>query len=85
MKVQRVSALVTKELKKLVREPANLFMAIIFPIFMTVAFGAAFGGLGSGNMDATYTVGIVDLDTSANPVWAQAFKEGISDGPSPVD
>ncbi len=39
MKVQRVTALVTKELKKLVREPANLFMALIFPIVMTVAFG----------------------------------------------
>jgi len=79
MKAQRVTALVTKELKKLVREPANLFMALIFPIVMTVAFGAAFGGLGSGNIDATYTVGIVDLDTSANPVWAEAFREGISD------
>ena len=79
MRAQRVTALVTKELKKLVREPANLFMALIFPIVMTVAFGAAFGGLGSGNMDATYTVGIVDLDASANPVWAEAFREGISD------
>jgi ABC-type multidrug transport system permease subunit len=79
MKAQRVTALVTKELKKLVREPANLFMALIFPIVMTVAFGAAFGGLGSGNIDATYTVGIVDLDTSANPVWADAFREGVSD------
>jgi ABC-type multidrug transport system permease subunit len=79
MRAQRVTALVTKELKKLVREPANLFMALIFPIVMTVAFGAAFGGLGSGNMDATYTIGIVDLDTSANPSWAEVFKEGISD------
>jgi len=79
MKAQRVTALVTKELKKLVREPANLFMALIFPIIMTVAFGAAFGGLGSGSMDATYTLGIVDLDTSANPVWAEAFRAGIYD------
>ncbi len=79
MKAQRVSALVAKELKKLVREPANLFMALIFPIVMTVAFGAAFGGLGSGSMDATYIVGIVDLDTSANPVWAEAFIAGIYD------
>ena len=78
MRAQRVSALVAKELKRLVREPANLFMAIIFPIVMTVAFGAAFGGLGSGDVDATYTVGVVDLDASANPAWAEAFREGIS-------
>ena len=79
MRAQRVSALVAKELRRLVREPANLFMAIIFPIVMTVAFGAAFGGLGSGSTDATYTVGIVDLDTSANPAWTEAFREGIYD------
>jgi ABC-type multidrug transport system permease subunit len=79
MRAQRLTALVTKELKKLVREPANLFMTIIFPIVMTVAFGAAFGSLNSGSTDATYTVGIVDLDTSANPIWADTFREGISD------
>ncbi len=29
MRAQRVTALVTKELKRLVREPTNLFMALI--------------------------------------------------------
>jgi ABC-2 type transport system permease protein len=78
MRAQRIRALVAKELKKLVREPANLFMALLFPVILTVAFGAAFGGLGSGGTDATYTVGLVDLDASASGSWADSFREGIS-------
>lgn len=77
MKAQRIRALIVKELKKLVREPANLFMALLFPVILTVAFGAAFGGLGSGGTDATYTVGLVDLDESASGGWADSFREGI--------
>jgi len=70
---------VVKELKKLVREPANLFMALLFPMILTVAFGAAFGGLGSGGTDSTYTVGLVDLDASVSQNWADSFREGISE------
>jgi ABC-type multidrug transport system permease subunit len=79
MRAQRVMALVVKELKRIVREPANLFMALLFPMILTVAFGAAFGGLGSGGVDITYTVGLVDLDVSADHAWAEAFREGISE------
>jgi ABC-type multidrug transport system permease subunit len=79
MRAQRVSALVAKELKRLVREPANLFMAILFPMILTVAFGAAFGGLGSGGGDATYTVGFVDLGASEGTGWAESFKGGIAE------
>ncbi len=79
MRTQIVTALVVKELKKLVREPANLFMALLFPMILTVAFGAAFGGLGSGGTDSTYTVGLVDLDASASQNWADSFREGISE------
>lgn len=79
MRAKRVTTLVVKELKKLVREPANLFMALLFPMILTVAFGAAFGGIGSGGADATYTVGLVDLDASASQNWADSFGEGISE------
>jgi ABC-type multidrug transport system permease subunit len=79
MRVQRVSALVVKELKRLIREPANLFMAILFPMILTGAFGAAFGDLGSGSGDATYTVGFVDLGASAGTGWAESFKGGIAE------
>ena len=79
MKLQRVRSLVVKDIKRVVREPANLFMAILFPLILTVAFGAAFGGIGSGSGDISYTVGLVDLDASANHEWAEAFRDGIWD------
>ena len=78
MKLQRLRSLVVKDLKRVVREPANLFMAIIFPLILTVAFGAAFGGIGSGG-DISYTVGLVNLDASADPGWVEAFRDGIWD------
>jgi len=77
MNTQRVLALAGKELRKVYREPALLFMVIIFPIMLTVAFGATFGALGGGG-DSKYAVGVVNLDKSATP-WADAFKKGISD------
>jgi len=77
MNAQRVLALVGKELRKVYREPALLFMVILFPIMLTVAFGATFGALGGGG-DSKYTVGVVNLDKSATP-WAGAFKKGVSD------
>jgi ABC-2 type transport system permease protein len=73
MKAQRVGALVAKELKRVIREPATLFMALLFPLVLT----AAFGGIGSGGGDTTYTVGLVDLDASGNHAWAEAFRDGI--------
>jgi len=77
MKLQRLKSLVAKDLKRVVREPANLFMAIIFPMILTVAFGAAFGGIGSGGGDISYTVGLVDLDALGSHGWAEAFRDGI--------
>jgi ABC-type multidrug transport system permease subunit len=73
MNMQRVSALVKKDLKKLVREPASLFLLILFPIMLTLTFGLAFGGIG-GNQSATYQIGIVNKDPAAqNSYWAQYF------------
>jgi ABC-type multidrug transport system permease subunit len=77
MNMQRVLALAAKELRRVYREPAILFMVIVFPIMLTVAFGATFGALGGGG-DSKYTVGVVNFDSSATP-WAGAFKKGISD------
>ena len=65
MKLQRVFALTKKEMKKTIREPAFLFMIFLFPIVFVFAFGASFGGFGSGQT-ATYQVGVVNLDSSSN-------------------
>jgi ABC-2 type transport system permease protein len=63
MNFQRVGALVRKELKKTVRDPAALFMIILFPVIMTVMFGVSFGQVGGGGA-TVYKVGVVDLNAA---------------------
>ena len=58
--MQRVSALAKKEMKKAFRQPAVLFMIFLFPIVFVLAFGAAFGGGGSGQ--TVYQLGVVNMD-----------------------
>ena len=73
MNFQRVFALVKKDLKRLIREPAALFMIILFPAMLTLAFGLAFGGIG-GNQSATYQIGVVNKASNAqNQSWTQYF------------
>jgi len=43
MNMQTTGALVKMELKKLIREPANLFLMLLFPAMLTLIFGLAFG------------------------------------------
>lgn len=63
MNRQRVFALVGKDLKRTVREPASLFIILLFPVMLTLIFGVTFGGIG-GTAATTYQVGIVDLNAS---------------------
>ena len=42
MKIQRILALLKMELKKVIREPAFLFLMLLFPAVLTVVFGFAF-------------------------------------------
>lgn len=75
MKIQSIKALVKKDLKKIIKEPTNLFLAFLFPIIMTSAFGLAFGSLGGSNANVTYSIGIVDFD---NSVWSSYFEGNLS-------
>jgi len=61
MDTRRVFALVKKDLKKTIREPAMLFLLILFPVMMTLMFGFSFGSIG-GNDRIQYTVGVVDMN-----------------------
>ncbi len=71
MNFQRVFALAKKDLKRLVREPAALFMIILFPAMLTLIFGLAFGGVG-GNQSSTYQIGVVnEASTQQNQTWTQ--------------
>ncbi len=48
MNIQRVLALVKMNLKKIIREPAYLFLMILFPAALTLVFGLAFGTIDTG-------------------------------------
>ncbi|MHA2298743.1 MAG: ABC transporter permease [Candidatus Hodarchaeales archaeon] len=76
MKFQRVKTLVIKDIKMTVRSPAVLFLALLFPLILTGAFGLAFGSFGSFSGETTYTVGIVDLDGTT---WSEYFKSNVSE------
>ena len=43
MNLQGLVALIKMELKKLIRQPAYLFLIILFPAILTLTFGVAFG------------------------------------------
>lgn len=75
MNSRRVFALAKKEWKKTVREPAVLFMIILFPVMLTVAFGASFGAT-AGSQPATFSVAVVDLSSGGN--WSAQFAQDLS-------
>ena len=75
MNPQRVKALAKKELLRIIREPANLFLVVLFPLVLTLAFGFAFGAIGSGG-DIQYLVGVVDSDGSN---WSGRLMGNITD------
>lgn len=73
MDARRVAALVGKELKRTIREPANLFMVIVFPLVLTLAFGASFGAMGGG--ETRYPVAVVNQDAG---VWGATFTSALA-------
>ncbi len=73
MNLRRILALTRKDLKKLTREPAVLFLLIIFPITITFVFGLAFGGIGGGTT-TSFDVGLLNLDvTGPQADWGHEF------------
>jgi ABC-type multidrug transport system permease subunit len=75
---QRVFALVKKDLKKTLREPAVLFMIFLFPVVFVLAFGASFGGIGGGQ-SVTYQIGVVNMtQTGSSQQWSQVFINALS-------
>nr|MDO8119030.1 ABC transporter permease [Candidatus Sigynarchaeota archaeon] len=76
MNIKRTLVLTRKELKKTFREPAMLFMVILFPVMLTGAFGLAFGAIGA--TESTYDIAIIDNDMSTYP-WGAYFTGNISE------
>jgi len=75
MELGRVLALAKKDLKKTIRETGALFMTLLFPLVMALAFGVAFGGIGSGEVSGL-DIGVVSLEDPQDP-WAIKFVEVI--------
>jgi ABC-2 type transport system permease protein len=68
----RLATLVKVNIKMIVREPASLFMVVLFPVMLTLFFGMAYGGVGGSQ--TTYQVGVVNLvPTGAQGYWTQSF------------
>jgi len=63
----------------MIREPATLFLIILFPVILTLAFGVSFGAIG-GAESATYQIGVVNMD-SVGPYqqWSQNFVGNLAD------
>ena len=79
MNLRRIIALMKKDLKKTHREPAVLFLLIIFPIVLTFVFGLAFGGIGGGTT-TSFDVGLLNLDvTSPQADWSVVFVDNLTD------
>jgi hypothetical protein len=77
MNRQRILAIVKRDMKRMGREPATLFLILLFPIVLTLAFGTAFGAIGGGQ--PSYQVGIVNLDASeSGAVWMAHFSDNLS-------
>ena len=76
MKIQTIKALFMKDMKGLLRQPSNLFMAILFPLILTGAFGLAFGSFGSDGGNSQYTIGYINHD---NTNWSGYFVGNLTD------
>jgi ABC-2 type transport system permease protein len=61
MNLQRILVLTKKDLKKTIRQPAVVFLLILFPLMITAVFSFAFGGIGGDNT-TTFDVGLLNLD-----------------------
>jgi len=76
MKAIRVLALAKKEWKRIFRDPAFLFMIILFPIILTIAFGTSFGAVG-GSQSTTYNLAVVDLGASGASTPSHQFAQAL--------
>ena len=78
MKARRVIALAKKDWKRTIREPAIIFMIILFPVMLTLAFGASFGAVGGGQGSTTISVGVVSPGQSNASSWSHQFAQDLA-------
>lgn len=76
MNTQRILSFAKKDLKLMIRDPAILFLIVLFPVILTLVFGVAFGAIG-GDQSASYQVGIVNMDKGVYQ-WSHTFVETLT-------
>jgi len=70
---------VKKNVKMFTRQPAVLFLLLLFPIIVTATFGLVFGGMGEGGV-TNFDIGLLSLDTAAtDPQWADSFEGNLTE------
>jgi len=79
MESRRVFALAKKDWKRTVREPAVIFMIILFPVMLTIAFGSSFGAVGGSQSGTTLSVAIVDNGSNASLSPSHQLTQGLAD------
>lgn len=52
-------------------------MIILFPVMLTIAFGASFGAVGGSQTSATISIGLVNLESSNNTSWSHQFVQDL--------
>lgn len=79
MGLRRVSALSKKNLKMFTRQPAVLFLLLLFPVIVTAIFGLAFGSMGQGGV-TNFDVGLLNLDIeTSDGQWASNFEGNLTE------
>jgi len=79
MNLAHALALAKKDWKRIFREPAFLFMIILFPVLLTVAFGTSFGAVG-GSQASSLNLGMVALggnSTSSTQFYHELQATGV--------
>jgi len=77
MKLSRALALAKKDWRRMYRDPAFLFLIILFPVMLTVAFGTSFGAVG-GSQPTTYNLAVVDPHGAGNSTPSQQFVQALT-------
>jgi len=74
--IGRILALAKKDWKRTVREPAVIFMIILFPLVLTIAFGASFGA--GASQTVSYPIAIVDQSAPGTSSSSQQFTQALT-------
>src|ERR1700693_4956555 len=80
MKVQRISAIIERDMRKFLRSPALMMSSMIFPLMQLIVLGYAFGGKIKG-----IKIAVVDEDRTAPSRVVRQRIDAIVAGPQTLE